>query len=441
MTPIGTADAPFSGKLDGNNHTISGLSITQSYYVSHIGLFGSLAGQVTDLTLEDCHISVSSSSTSVSVGGIVGTANAPVRSCDVELEVTLSPNTTSKSCPIASGGIVGSAEGSIDQCWNRGEVVARAESSRTSSELASYMVAYAGGIAGRAAGSISDCFNTAYIAGFAHAISTNTYGAVSSTTYVGGVAGHCAALQRCYSIASVYSGNIANRPFIGDYNGRITIYCGAVAGMVTDTAADCHYLESMPHAFGSADADCEADSITSLTRQDTYRQFDFDAVWQFVDGDYAFPVLRAVPFTLPAHNGAAFSGGVGTLTDPYLITTVEQLRLISQDLSAAYRLDADLRVGSWTPLGLSDAAPFTGYLDGNGHTLSGVILQETEEDYCGFFGCSVGLIENLTLSGLQCSFTGGSHLGDWPAMPAVCCAAAPSPVPSPRPLTIHTGIT
>ena len=62
-TPIGTIEEPFTGTLDGNGHTISGLTIEEELYMEneeyYIGLFGVLQGgshtnavTISDLTLE-----------------------------------------------------------------------------------------------------------------------------------------------------------------------------------------------------------------------------------------------------------------------------------------------------------------------------------------------------------------------------------------------------
>ena len=51
------------------------------------------------------------------------------------------------------------------------------------------------------------------------------------------------------------------------------------------------------------------------------------------------------------------------------ISTVQGLKDIAKDLSGSYKLTADLVLTEeWTPIG-SEATPFTGVLDGNGHII------------------------------------------------------------------------
>jgi hypothetical protein len=72
-------------------------------------------------------------------------------------------------------------------------------------------------------------------------------------------------------------------------------------------------------------------------------------------------------------------------------------------LNGTYDLvqDIDLAGGSWTPLGPDSANPFTGFLNGNGKTIKGLVLQAGEEEELvsiGLFGyLSLARVTNLTL--------------------------------------------
>ena len=52
----------------------------------------------------------------------------------------------------------------------------------------------------------------------------------------------------------------------------------------------------------------------------------------------------------------------------------------------------------WTPIGTGDAVNFAGIFDGNGHTISGLDIDETSE-YTGFFGYLTGQVCNLSIEG------------------------------------------
>ena len=112
-----------------------------------------------------------------------------------------------------------------------------------------------------------------------------------------------------------------------------------------------------------------------------------------------------VPETAWRDNAAAdFAGGSGTEADPYQITDGAQLAKIAKDVEngtvykdAYFRLenDIDLSAHRWNPIGVwkwyengaSENKTFAGFLDGNGKTITGLIVDErTEKNSAGLFG-------------------------------------------------------
>ncbi|MGN0755624.1 S-layer homology domain-containing protein [Treponema sp.] len=103
-------------------------------------------------------------------------------------------------------------------------------------------------------------------------------------------------------------------------------------------------------------------------------------------------VLKKTPFK--------FEGGTGTLKDPYLIKTADQLNSVRFGLSKHYKLIADIDLskwGNWIPLGGTPAyggswikkypqaadagcGEFTGSFDGNGHVISGMTIIDHNDD-------------------------------------------------------------
>ncbi|WP_337099081.1 S-layer homology domain-containing protein [Paenibacillus sp. YIM B09110] len=74
---------------------------------------------------------------------------------------------------------------------------------------------------------------------------------------------------------------------------------------------------------------------------------------------------------------AAFSGaGDGSPGNPYIIASIEQLKEVSDDMDAAYRLGADLDLSgeNWEPIGSWGSEPFTGLFDGDGHTIANLTI-------------------------------------------------------------------
>lgn len=120
------------------------------------------------------------------------------------------------------------------------------------------------------------------------------------------------------------------------------------------------------------------------------------------------PVLAddEVPATAWRDNAATeFAGGSGTATDPYLITDGAQLAKVAKDVEdnvtvykdVYFRLenDIDLSAHRWNPIGVwkwyengaSENKTFAGFLDGNGKTITGLIVDErTEKNSAGLFG-------------------------------------------------------
>ncbi|MBO5379077.1 MAG: MBL fold metallo-hydrolase [Clostridia bacterium] len=91
--------------------------------------------------------------------------------------------------------------------------------------------------------------------------------------------------------------------------------------------------------------------------------------------------------------------GTGTENDPYVVETAEDFVAIQKNLSAHYRLDADISVSSDT--GAIVEGSFTGVFDGNGHTVDVTIVGATSNTntYDSLFGVVSGKIKNLTVTG------------------------------------------
>ena len=143
-TPIGNNNKPYTGTFDGNNKTISELSIDSN--ARYAGLFGRIDynGTVKNLAL----------------------ANSTIRCSDSTADV---------------GGICGLNLGSISNCRNSGSVEG------------SGSLAYVGGICGVNWGSITNCSNS---------------GSVTGSGYVGGICGQNdgGTITNCYWLETAYAG-------------------------------------------------------------------------------------------------------------------------------------------------------------------------------------------------------------------------------------------
>ena len=106
-----------------------------------------------------------------------------------------------------------------------------------------------------------------------------------------------------------------------------------------------------------------------------------------------------------------FSGGSGTIDDPYLISNAVQFYMIEDDLDASYQLISNIVVtGTHSPIG-TEKKPFNGTFNGNGYSISNLTVESLEYDSTnitmnpttGMFGTigKTGVVKNLTLNALN----------------------------------------
>ncbi len=86
---------------------------------------------------------------------------------------------------------------------------------------------------------------------------------------------------------------------------------------------------------------------------------------------------------------AIYSGGSGTIVDPFNLSTDSDIDTLSTDFgnwSSYFILTNNITLeGNHTPIGNS-STQFTGDFDGNGYVIKNLTIYETTNDYAGFFG-------------------------------------------------------
>ena len=209
-TPIGVSATPFQGKLLGENHKITGLSITRSSE-NYVGFFGYLS----DATIKDLTIEGSDITGSASVGTLAGNAvNSTIVNCHVKLTGTISSQSGSNI-----GGFIG---------WVSGCTVTDFS---VDANVNSIGADCAGGFGGYAANSTFKngivnsnvtCSkpNAGGFIGLTEIAATiegvNVTGDIKGTTYVGGFIGKGnVSLNNCS-----YSGNISGQDYLGGFVGQ-----------------------------------------------------------------------------------------------------------------------------------------------------------------------------------------------------------------------------
>lgn len=132
-----------------------------------------------------------------------------------------------------------------------------------------------------------------------------------------------------------------------------------------------------------------------------------------MDKVYAYHGDVRVEMTSPMSDAAPlWSYTAGSGDDPgtltllrVLVETAEQLRAIGIDNDGAglvkhhYQVaDIDLSATTWTPIGISDAKPFSGSYVGGGFKIDN-FTNTASTDTFGIFGCNAGLLEDVHLAG------------------------------------------
>ena len=223
-TPIGTIEEPFTGTLDGNGHTISGLTIEKELYMEneeyYIGLFGVLQGgshtnavTISDLTLEGTIVLRGGQGIDneelelwLQAGALAAEVNwAIFDNCTNRVNITADFSMTQDTddMNLYVGGMVGGCNDNshmyFKQCTNEGKINVKVNGGEE-------IMAYIGGLIGRGVADIAiqECTNKGNIT-----VSTKTSdveGGQTVVTYTGGMAGDLiiADLVDCMNHADIH---------------------------------------------------------------------------------------------------------------------------------------------------------------------------------------------------------------------------------------------
>ncbi len=338
----------FTGVFDGNGHTISHPMIKGGDY---LGLFGHLESEaeVKNVGVVDVNIAGS--------GGLVG---ALAGSNGYGTVVTQCYSTGVLSGDHSVGGLVGGNWGTVTQCYSAGAVSGKWSS--------------VGGLVGSNKGAVTNCYST---------------NAVSGRGFVGGLVGYNdGTVTNCCSTGAV-SGGFDVGGLVGFSWQGIVIACFwdvKTAGQ-TESAGGTGLTTAEMHTAGA------------------FVGWWYGSIWTIHEGrDY--PRLRWEQATgEPIARAYFYGGGSGTRADPYLIYTPEQLNRIGMivcDWDKRFKLMADIDLSGFDG---KDRRPafnvigcdtlFSGVFDGNGHTISYLVINGA--GHRGLFGYLAyqGEVKNL----------------------------------------------
>ena len=385
FAPIGaTQNISFSGALDGQGHDITGLSIDRPE-TDYVGLVGVLRGQVSGVRLLNTQVNGEDF-----VGALIG------------LNYGTAFNVAASGMVVGRdyvGGLIGDSYTTVNNASSMASVSGSTQvGGLLGVTLAATTDSYAGGnVTGNEAGGL---------VGANYGVIQNAYatGAVSGPGYSGGIAGinqtlggmPTATVETSYASGAVTgSGGVGG--LVGwNAGGNVTGSYWDVATTRQTTAVGLGAGSgSMTNLVGTGGS-----KGFSSYAQSTYANLDFSASgsWVIFDGSTR-PILKSEYSTT--------------------VTNAHQLQLMALNLSATYTLAANVDAsgtsnpsdvwgpGGFVPVGQA-STPFSGVLNGGGHTVSGLSIAEPGATDVGLFGAQSGTIQNVIVSG---AVTGGTAVG------------------------------
>ena len=420
----------FTGVFDGNGHKIINLTIDDGGAGNnYLGLFGYNSGKITNLGIEGGYVTGRTC-----VGVLVGEngINGYILNCYSATDVSGS---------LCTGGIAGQNSGTVSNCYSTGNVgydnsAGGLIGSNSGIVLHSYSSSEVigtineGGLIGYNSGTVCNCFATGdvigegrYVGGLVGYISSassivlNCYSVsiVNGDRYVGGLVGKNSwnsIISNCYSASDV-NGNQQVGGLAGDSGGIISNCFWAIdaqshgiavgIGNNTGTSNVVDLTEAqmqMEDSFISAGWDFINESAKGTS--ETWQMSGSGPVLSFVNSDVPYPLA-----------------GGGTEMDPYVISTAQELGMISwYPQGSFFRLSSNIDLS-----GISWSVPvipiFTGYFDGNNHIITN--MQITGISYLGMFGI-LGKGSQIMNLGVEASSVNGTKQyigglvgknGDW----------------------------
>jgi len=379
----------FDGYFDGNGYVINNLHIEGS---SSLGLFGQLAseGSISNLGLEAVDIQ----GTGSYVGSLVG---------DNEGSITGSYSTGTITGDSNVGGLVGLNYGDITASYTTGTCTGNDGVGGFVGLNASYWFGWGG--------TIRTCFTSCIVTGDSSIgglvgwnagsiTSSYSTGAVTGDECVGGLVGsNYSSISQSYANGSVIG---------GDYSYSV----GGLMGWNNGDIAACFWDVQTSGQSGSAGG--KGLTTEQMKTMSIFQNAGWvDKGWVMND-DVDYPRLSwentdGVPIPLPQ---AVFLAGNGTAEDPYLISTAKEFASLSWHsgiLDKQIRLTTDLDLSGITLCPIGDLGSFTGVFDGNGHTISNVVINQHGNQYVGLFGRFSGHIQNLHADNI--AITGLNYVG------------------------------
>ncbi len=423
--PIGNENTGFAGHYEGNNHTLSNLTIDRSEE-NYIGLFGATDGA----TIENLNLTAASISGNAYIGALAGkTASSVVQNCSSSgtlegsiiggligwnapsSEVEYCYNEATINASHHAGGLIGKNEAIVQYCYNTGNITGSGED--------------IGGLIGLSSSFPGPqyCYNTGQVSGYqyvggliGYGYADNSYnlGQVTGDDYIGGLLGSGYA-SYCYNAGEVICTGW------GDY-------CGGLTGHYSGSTTACYYDKN---TSGQSEDGGESHGLSTMLMQMEYQyvaeysyQDDWDFMTQSSSGTWCISPIVNDGYPFLSWQGYDLYGtepaGSGTALDPYVVDDLADLYWISQKTERwddhyiqSCDIDASGTIfwcagSGFLPFGVGDANyEFSGTYDGQEHVISSLWINREHEYEVGFIGKSTAYGNTIQKLGLPNAFIKG----------------------------------
>ena len=387
-TPIGAVNW-FNGTFDGSGFTISNFKSTgnERYYA---GLFGKNSGIIKNVYLDKVNIST----TSGLAAGLCVENYGTIEGCAV-LSGSVDASDSSDTDRGSAAGICLNNNGTINKCYNMAVVtteyygagiVKRNSSNSTvancynAGAVSDKSDGYIGGICAQSYGTIVNCLNFGELEGN----NPRRIGGILLLEFSGTVI-------NCYSDSDVCSAECVTY----NYSTQTNVGTKTMAELCSTTLPT--GLDGSVWAKGKTDEDSDASNS------------------KFKTTTYTYPSLIGVTKEAKSATMEFYNFSIDDNPANYPnwqeyteVKTADDLKKIKDNLSGNYVLMNDLDLTGEDIVIGTEYSPFTGKFSGDGHTISGVNLNKTD-NYIGLFGkVEHGLIMNLAVEG---NVKGGNCVG------------------------------
>ena len=418
--PVGDGSGDFTGNFDGQQFSISQLTINRGSSGEEVGLFG----EVDSALIESVHLDSVTISGNRSVGALAGYL-------EEDVTIQYSSMNGSVSGSLNTGGLVGasedssvtysSADGTITGSNDIGGLVGQSVSGIVTQSSSNATVEATGeeqgGDFARAGGLVGGNYDNSVInksyttgdvtGGKAGGITGENYNgsSVNNTYAAGNVDGRTESLT-----GGVTGDNIGSCPFQNQQQ------CEDFEGSTVANS----YWDTETTGQDSSDGNATGLSTSKMTgsaAETNMVGFAFGTIWQTQPNDY--PVL--VSSSGDNSNGNDDNGddgtkstefvdvntsdleGSGTAADPYVITNASELQAIEDNPYVHYKLGNDIDASATSKWnggsGFAIIETFGGHFDGNQHEISGLSIDRKSNDSVGLFGeIYDATVENVHIS-------------------------------------------